>query len=224
MLFASLADWGEFIPRATAHEIVKSCRELSAKPLTTIKFLMKRLGGIQDLQYSKLHRHILDIVCLKGVSWHYHAVQKGVLLLVTFLVGLAIWSRIGAAICRIAAIEFAKDERIELNEARKFAKKKWLSLFWTPIVPIIGVIFFGVCLAAGGLIGCIPGGVGTFFVSLGFPLAVLAGFIIALIVVGGAAGEDGEDVLDEGGLAGLFPFGGFRRAGEGFAHVQVCLR
>ncbi|NOZ23405.1 MAG: hypothetical protein GXP25_20210 [Planctomycetes bacterium] len=188
MLFASLADWGEFIKRSSAHEIVKACRELPSNPVKNTKLVAKRLGGISDLQYSKLPQHIVDVMLLKGIGWRYHGVQKVIFLLFVFVAALFIWSRFGVSICRIAAIEFAKDERIELSEARKFAKKKWGSLFWTPIVPLIGIAFFAACLILGGIIGCIPKGVGTFLVSLGFPLAILAGFIITLIVVGGVAG------------------------------------
>jgi hypothetical protein len=100
---------------------------------------------------------------------------------------LLIWSYFGGAISRIAAVELARDERIELREARKFACHKYWAYLWAPIVPAIGVLLFGLANLLGGLIGCIPL-FGEFFMGIFFPLALLAGFLIALIIIGGAAG------------------------------------
>jgi len=109
---------------------------------------------------------------------------------------IAIWSYFGGAISRIASVELARDERIEMREARKFACHKYWAYLWAPIVPAIGVALFGLCIflggLLGGLIGLIPGGVGEFLMAIFFgvltPVALLVGFLIALIIIGGAAG------------------------------------
>jgi len=125
---------------------------------------------------------------LASISWSRAVWRKVVFLVPVGLILLLVWSRIAAGICRIAAIEFAKDERIEMRDARKFAKKKWLSLFWAPIVPLLGMLVFALAIVMGGVIGTIPGGVGTLIVGAFMGLALIAGFLITLILIGGIAG------------------------------------
>lgn len=107
------------------------------------------------------------------------------------LLFLGIWSYFGGAIARIAAFEIAKDgERIETRKALGFAKKKFWSFFWAPLICIIGLIFFGACNWIGGLVGRLVdfGGVGSILIALLLPLALLSGFIMTLIGIGTAAG------------------------------------
>ena len=93
---------------------------------------------------------------------------------------LAIWSLVGGAITRIAALDFAKDESVRLIDALKFAKRKFWSYFWSPLVPVVGVVFFALCNILGGLIGRIPV-FGEVVVALGFPLALVSGFLMLFI-------------------------------------------
>ena len=117
---------------------------------------------------------------------------------------LAIWSLVGGAITRIAALDYAKDESIRLVDALKFARKKFWSYFWSPLVPVIGVFFFALCNVVGGLIGRIPV-FGEVMIALGFPLALLSGFLMVFIGVIGALGlcfmfptisTEGSDAFD----------------------------
>lgn len=100
---------------------------------------------------------------------------------------LMIWSLVGGAITRLAALDYAKDESVRLSDALKFARKKVWSYFWSPLVPVIGVFFFALCNVIGGLMGRIPV-VGEVFVALGFPLALISGFFMVFIGVIGALG------------------------------------
>lgn len=100
---------------------------------------------------------------------------------------LLIWSLVGGAITRLAALDYAKDESGRLSDALKFARKKLWSYFWSPLVPVIGVFFFALCNVIGGLIGRTPV-VGEVFVALGFPFALISGFFIVFIGVIGALG------------------------------------
>ncbi len=122
---------------------------------------------------------------------------------------IAIWSFFGGAISRIAAVELAKDERIEIREARKFACKKYWAYLWAPIVPTVGVGIFAGCVVVGGLIGCIPY-LGVAVIGLFFPLALLAGFLVALILVGGVAG--GAMMMPAISAEGTDSFDGISRA------------
>ena len=100
---------------------------------------------------------------------------------------LAIWSLVGGAITRIAALDYARDESVRFVDALKFAKKKFWSYFWSPLVPIVGVFFFALCNVFGGLLGRIPV-LGEIVVALGFPLALISGFLMVFIGVVGALG------------------------------------
>lgn len=117
---------------------------------------------------------------------------------------LAIWSLVGGAITRIAALEYAKDESIRLVESLRFSSKKFWSYFWSPLVPAIGVIFFALCNVLGGLIGKL-GILGNLFVGIGFPLALLSSFMIAFVGIVGIIGlclmfptisAEGSDAFD----------------------------
>ncbi|HZE95937.1 MAG TPA: hypothetical protein VE981_02810 [Planctomycetota bacterium] len=107
------------------------------------------------------------------------------------LLFLTIWSYFGGAIARIAAYEIAKDgERIETRKALQFARRKFWSFFWAPLICIIGFFFFFVCNYAGGLVGSILdfAKIGAPLVALLLPLALLSGFIMTLICVGTVTG------------------------------------
>jgi len=107
------------------------------------------------------------------------------------LIFLTIWSYFGGAIARIAAYEIAKDgERIETRKALQFAKRKFWSFFWAPLICIIGFFFFFICNYAGGLVGSVLDFVkiGAPVVALLLPLALLSGFIMTLICVGTVTG------------------------------------
>jgi len=117
---------------------------------------------------------------------------------------LAIWSLIGGAITRITALDYARDEDVPLIEALKFAKKKFWSFFWSPMIPVVGVFFFALCNVIGGLIGRIPV-FGEIVVALGFPLALIAGFLMVFIGIIGFLGmcfmfptisAEGSDAFD----------------------------
>jgi hypothetical protein len=108
------------------------------------------------------------------------------------LIFMTIWSYFGGAIARIAAYEIAKDgERIETRKALQFARRKFWSFFWAPLICLIGFFFFAICNYAGGLIGSVLDSVvkiGSPLVALLLPLAILSGFIMTLICVGTVTG------------------------------------
>jgi hypothetical protein len=107
------------------------------------------------------------------------------------LLFLTIWSYFGGAIARIAAYEIAKDgERIETRKALQFARRKFWSFFWAPLICVIGFFFFAICNYAGGMVGSLLDflSIGAPLVALLLPLALLSGFIMTLICVGTVTG------------------------------------
>ena len=107
---------------------------------------------------------------------------------ILFFVGtLAIWSLFGPAICRIAAVQFARDEKIGIGSALKFAWEKFVSGFFiSPLLPIWIMLGIALLLAIGGFFLWIPG-IGNLFALL-FPLALAGGFAIVCVLIGCAGG------------------------------------
>ncbi|HUU21532.1 MAG TPA: hypothetical protein VM389_03265 [Phycisphaerae bacterium] len=107
--------------------------------------------------------------------------------LVLGLSALAVWSVLGGAICRIAALHAAREEKIPLSSAVKFGLSKAMSFFSAPLLPIVLIVVVGLLIAAGGLIGAIPY-VGEWFLALLLPLALAMGAVIAFLAIGLGAG------------------------------------
>ncbi|MBN2563843.1 MAG: hypothetical protein JXQ75_23255 [Phycisphaerae bacterium] len=123
--------------------------------------------------------------CVMGIVWLFamHPVY-GILF---FIVSLVIWAFFGGAVCRVAALHAARDERIGLMEALAFAKQKFLSFFAAPLMPVGILILLAVPLVLGGLVGWI-GGIGEILAGILFFLALCAGFAIAFVTIGALAG------------------------------------
>ncbi len=96
---------------------------------------------------------------------------------------LAVWGFFGGAICRIAAVQVARNERIPLKEAILFAKERFASYFAAPVFPLILVGIFVVLLMIFGWVEWIPW-VGDVFAGVFWPIVLLFGFIIAIVLVG----------------------------------------
>lgn len=143
--------------------------------LTTGAVCSGDLGGL----VGTVRRALMGLVWLFAMHWLY-----GVIFC---LISLAIWSFFGGALCRVAALHAAREERIGLGEALGFAKSKFLSFFAAPLMPLAILALFAVLLFLGGLVGAIPA-VGEVLVGLLFFLALLGGFVMAFVVVGALAG------------------------------------
>jgi hypothetical protein len=156
------------------------------------------LRGVR-LSVASTARHLLD-----GPWQARMLIPLGVLLLLVL-----IWSYFGGAIARIAAVEVAKDERIETQRALQYAGRKYSAFFWAPLVCLIFFALFATCNAAGGLVGwavdwVVPG-LGDVALAVFLPFALLSGFLMALIAIGSvfggplfhpAIGAEGTDCFD----------------------------
>jgi hypothetical protein len=136
---------------------------------------------------------------IKSVEWGEYVV------LIVLVLGLMIiWSVFAGAITRLAALEFARGEKAGLKDSLSFVMKKFWSYFWSPLTPILGVLFFIACNVAGGLLGKIEFA-GEIAVAVGFPLAILSGFLIVFLGIIGIIGfilmfpaisSEGSDAFD----------------------------
>ncbi len=121
----------------------------------------------------------------KGLEWafRYHTIYC----IIFSVVKLAVIALAGGAICRIAALQFAQDEKPGLTEALRFSSKKFPSFFAAPLIPLGIIIFIGLFISVLGLIGNIPW-VGELLMGVFAPLALIAGALIAVILIGVVAG------------------------------------
>lgn len=130
---------------------------------------------------------LTDIVLMgRGLVW---LVTQHVLYAVLFLlVGLLIWAASAGAICRIAAMQLACDEKPTVKEALSFAKSRYFAGFFAaPLLPMLICIVIGIFLVLGGLFLEIPW-LGDIVGGLLFGLALLGGLVIAAVIVGTMGG------------------------------------
>jgi hypothetical protein len=100
---------------------------------------------------------------------------------------LVLWAVFGGAITRIAAVHVARDEKLSVRQALRFSTSKFVSFVSAPLIPLIVLAVIGVVVALGGLVGSIPV-VGPLFVGVLFFLALLAGLLMALVLIGTVGG------------------------------------
>jgi hypothetical protein len=103
-------------------------------------------------------------------------------MILSALWALGVWAFLGGAISRIAAVQLASDERVGWGSALRYAGSKWLSYFAAPLFPLFGILLIVVPLFLVGLI--MRWGVGLLLVSLAWPLLLVGGFIMALLLLG----------------------------------------
>jgi hypothetical protein len=121
----------------------------------------------------------------KAIGWalRHHFVYC----IILFVIKLAVISVAGGSLCRIAALQFARGEKPGLTEALRFSTKKFLSFFTAPLAPVGIIVFIGLFVFVLGLIGNIPWA-GDLIMGIFMPLALIAGALIAVVLIGGVAG------------------------------------
>jgi hypothetical protein len=81
----------------------------------------------------------------------------------------------------------ARDEKISLSAALRFSTSKFLSFIFAPIIPLLIVLVVGLVVMLGGFVGNIPW-IGPILVGLLFFLAIAAGFVMTLVLLGTGGG------------------------------------
>ena len=117
---------------------------------------------------------------------------------------LLVWAIFGGAITRMAAVQFARNEKIGLTEAFQFSWGKFLPYVSAPLLAVAGIGMFWVLCLFGGLIGRIPF-IGEILVGALWGLPLVLGFVMSLILMGVAVGwplmyaavsTEGSDAFD----------------------------
>jgi hypothetical protein len=145
--------------------------------------LHKAMRALVTLDFKTAKSQVYQIVMMMCWMTRMHPIIIGILMLYC----LAIYAVIGGALCRMAAVQFARDERIGAWRALQFSLGKFGSYFTAPLIPLGIIIFVAIFIFVGGLCGAIPY-VGEILAPILMGLALFGGFIIALVSVGLMAG------------------------------------
>jgi hypothetical protein len=103
--------------------------------------------------------------------------------LVFFTVAFVVLSLAGVAICRSAALQFARAEKPRLAQAVRFGRRRLLSLLGAEIAPAALVVAFGLPTILLGLLGNIPLA-GPVLTGVFLPLSLLAACAVAIVLIG----------------------------------------
>jgi hypothetical protein len=120
-----------------------------------------------------------------GVVWLI--CEHWVFAVIYVLIALSVCALFGGAIHRIAALDFARHEKISIAQALRFSMGKFLSFFTAPLIPVILILGAGVLLTLGGLLGNIPV-VGEILMGVLFLFALFLGLGVAFLLIGLVAG------------------------------------
>jgi len=96
---------------------------------------------------------------------------------------LVLWAIFGGAISRIAAVHVAREEKVSIRSALRFSFSKFLSFLFAPIIPLMIILVVGLVLTIGSLLGNLPF-LGPIIIGAFFFLALAAGFVMALVLLG----------------------------------------
>jgi hypothetical protein len=108
---------------------------------------------------------------------------NGLYFLLVILWTVATWSVFGGAITRMAAVQFARNEKVSLPEALRYVwARKW-SYFFASLAPILIVAALAVLLWLFGIGNLIPV-FAEFWDGLLFPLVLLGGLAMAVALFG----------------------------------------
>ncbi len=131
-----------------------------------------------------LYKFLLPVVCFFDeragglVSWNR------VYLVLIMLWTVFTWGYFGGAITRIVAVQFARNEKVGLLESLKFVCARWQGYLFAPLLPLVLLLVLSILLWLFGLvIGFIPV-VGDLLAALLWPLSLIAGLIMAVVMVG----------------------------------------
>lgn len=103
-------------------------------------------------------------------------------LVLSGLWSVAVWAFFGGAITRIAAVQLASDERVGWGAAFRHARSKWLSYFFAPLVPLMGILLAAIPVFLLGLLLRLD--IGVLLVALVWPLLLIAGLLMAMLLLG----------------------------------------
>lgn len=97
---------------------------------------------------------------------------------------LAVWALFGGAITRMASVQVARNEKVGLREAVRFVWARYASFLSAPLFPLLFIAFMVVLLSVFGVFFMIPWLGDIVVAGIGWPLVLLAGVAMAVVLVG----------------------------------------
>jgi hypothetical protein len=138
---------------------------------------------------------------------------------------ITVWSIIGAAITRMAALRLTRNEKVTAGAAWSYGWERWTSYVAGPVMIIGGALLIAVPLMLAGLVARFD--FGALLVSLGWPLMILLGVALAVLTIGASVGwplmwatisVEGTDAFD--GISRTFSYI-FNRPMRTIAYVML---
>ena len=147
------------------------------------KHLHCALVSLFALDFQGVSANITQYAEIVGGTFKDHPIYC----IIFVVVKLGVICIAGGAICRIAALQFARGEKPGLIEALRFSTRKFVSFFTAPLAPMGIIAFMGLFVVVLGLIGNIPT-VGELLIGIFMLLALIAGALISVVLIGAVAG------------------------------------
>jgi len=101
---------------------------------------------------------------------------------------LIVWSLFGGAIARMAAVQFARGDRIGVRQGLRFARRQLQNFMTAPFVPLAGIGCLLVFNAALGAVAGLLGSVGETILGVLWGLVLFCGFLMAMLVISVSVG------------------------------------
>ncbi len=98
-----------------------------------------------------------------------------------------VWSLFGLAICRLAAVQFARDEAGSFRQATQFGVSRWSRAVAAPLIPLAASAIVMLPVLVMAWLGRLPF-VGNTWLLLAAPVLLACGFIIAVLLLAAALG------------------------------------
>lgn len=168
-----------------------------SRNLTVQDWLLKEQGPVLVEPLVKL---------LKPVTYLFRpeaGISHRIYLIAVILATIAIWSFFGGAITRMAAMELARHESVQVGEAIKFSRSRLKDLILAPLVPLLLIAGIMVLSIVFGFLYMIPVLGDILLGGLGWIFPLMGGLAMAFLLVGllswpimvAIVGTDSEDYV-----------------------------
>lgn len=169
------------VPRDPTEEAIAVNFGPSPEPTSLLRY--GNVLGISDLKPRDpilSTWSLLTLPAVGGLKETGFSLRALASLLLCGLLSVATWAFFGAAICRIAAVQLAAEEQVGLGAALRYACRKWPAYFAAPLFPVGGALLAAIpVIILGWLMN-----VSVLFGGLFWPLVLVAGFFMAVLLLG----------------------------------------
>ncbi len=194
---AAINTWPWFENRGPNSLLILMGREKIGAKGSIIDWLLKEQAPVLVEPLVKL---------LKPVTYLFHPDARfahRAYLLAVIISTILIWSFFGGAITRMAAMELARHESVQVGEALKFSKSRVRDLVLAPLVPMLLVAGMMILAAVFGILYMIPVLGDALFGGLGWVFPLAGGLAMTFLLVGliswplmvAIVGTDSEDYV-----------------------------